>query len=84
MVASLDAQYSVTPQLAFFAQVSNLFDKRYHNFAVLGANVFTGPGRSFGPAVGVDPVPEQFRAVGAPRGIWVGVRYSFDKPRERS
>ena len=65
------------PGLSIFALVSNLFDKRYYNFAVLGQNFFTGPGRSFGPASGVDPVPEQFRAVGAPRGIWVGLRYRF-------
>jgi hypothetical protein len=45
--------------------------------------VFTGPGRTFGPAAGIDGVPEQFRAVGAPRGIWVGLRYRFDKPATR-
>ena len=83
MVVNLDAQYTVTPQLVFFAQVSNLFDKRYYSFAVLGENVFTGPDRTFGPAIGLDGVAEQFRAVGAPRGIWVGLRYSFDKPKAR-
>jgi outer membrane receptor protein involved in Fe transport len=76
-VVNLDAHYEPVPGLSIFALVSNLFDKRYYNFAVLGQNFFTGPGRSFGPASGVDPVPEQFRAVGAPRGIWVGLRYRF-------
>jgi hypothetical protein len=27
--------------------------------------------------VGIDPVNEQFRGPGAPRGAWLGVRYSF-------
>ena len=80
-VVNLDAQYDVTPQLRVFAQVSNLFDSQYYSLAVLGENVFTGPDRSFGPAVGIDGVSEQFRAVGAPRGIWVGLRYGFDKPK---
>src|SRR5436305_2467219 len=35
--------------------------------------IFTGPNRSFGPAAGIDPVVEQFRAIGAPRGVWIGV-----------
>ena len=83
MIVGLDAQYAATPQLSFFAQVSNLFDRRYYNFAVLGENVFTGPGRTFGPAAGVDPVPEQFRGIGAPRSVFVGLRYRFDKPASR-
>jgi outer membrane receptor protein involved in Fe transport len=82
-VVDLDAQYAVTPQLSVFALVTNLFDRRYSNFGVLGSNVFTGPGNSFGPAVGMAPVAEQFRAVGPPRGVWVGMRYSFSKPAAR-
>jgi outer membrane receptor protein involved in Fe transport len=80
VVVNLDAQYHATRRLTIFAQVSNLFDQRYYNFAVLGENVFTGPGHTFGPAVGIDGIAEQFRSVGAPRGIWVGLRYRFDKP----
>ncbi len=60
-----------------FASIVNVLDRRYQNFAILGANVFTGPDRSFGPALGLDPAAEQFRAVGAPRGTWIGVRYAF-------
>jgi iron complex outermembrane receptor protein len=63
-----------------FAQVDNLFDRRYANFGLLGANVFTGPDRSFGPAAGVAPVAEPFRALGAPGGVWAGVRIAFDGP----
>ena len=82
-VVNLDAQYAVTPRFSVFALVTNLFDKRYYNFGVLGSNVFTGPGNTFGPALGIDPVPEQFRAVGTPRGVWVGLRYNFDRPAAR-
>jgi len=83
-VVHLDGQWNATPQLALFAQVTNLFDRRYYSFALLGQNVFTGPDRSFGPGSGVDPVAEQFRASGAPRGIFVGVRYTFDAARAKN
>jgi hypothetical protein len=46
---------------------------------VLGENVFTGPRNTFGPALGIDGVSEQFRAVGTPRALWIGARYRFDK-----
>jgi len=77
-VVHLDGQWNATARLALFAQITNLFDRRYYNFGMLGRNVFTGPGGSFGPAAGVDPAAEQFRAIGAPRGVFVGIRYAFD------
>jgi outer membrane receptor protein involved in Fe transport len=77
-VVSLDTRFQASTALQLFVTVTNLFDRRYQNFGLLGANAFTGPGRTFGPAVGVDPVAEQFRAIGAPRGVWVGLRYAFD------
>jgi outer membrane receptor protein involved in Fe transport len=73
-VVHLDAQYQPAPRVTLFAQVDNLFDRRYANFGLLGSNVFTGPERSFGPAAGIAPAAEQFRALGAPRGVWVGIR----------
>lgn len=79
LVVHLDAQYSVTPRVTLFAQIDNVFDRRYANAGLLGSNVFTGPGRTFGPAVGAAPVTEQFRALGAPRGIRAGVRVAFDR-----
>ena len=75
-VVNLDARYALTSDLQLFAQVSNVFDRRYQTVALLGANAFTGPGGSFGPASGVAPIPEQFRAPAAPRAIWVGLRYA--------
>ncbi|HEY7944501.1 MAG TPA: TonB-dependent receptor [Casimicrobiaceae bacterium] len=76
-VADLDARYAVTRDLELFGRVANLLDRRYQNFGALGSNVFNGPDRTFGPSVGMAAVAEQFRGVGAPRGIWVGLRYSF-------
>jgi iron complex outermembrane recepter protein len=74
---NLDARYFASNALEIFARVNNVLDRRYFNFGVVGENFFTGPDRTFGPAVGSDPVPEQFRGPGAPRGVWVGVRYAF-------
>jgi iron complex outermembrane recepter protein len=79
-VVHMDAQYQVTPHVALFGQIDNLFDRRYANFGLLGSNVFTGPGRSVGPFAGIPAIPEQFRALGAPRGVFVGVRVAFGTP----
>lgn len=49
--------------------VSNLLDRRYQSAGVLGANFFTGPGRTFNAV----PVSEAFRTPGNARGYWVGV-----------
>jgi iron complex outermembrane recepter protein len=74
---NLDARFLPSHNFEIFARVNNVFDRRYSNFAVVGENFFTGPGRTFGPAAGFEPVAEQFRGPGAPLGAWVGVRYSF-------
>lgn len=76
-LVNLDARYLVSPRFEIGARVNNLFDRRYFNFGVVGENFFTGPDRTFGPAVGAEPAAEQFRGPGAPRGVWVSVRYSF-------
>ena len=76
-VAHLDAQYQLTRRVMLFAGIDNLFDRHYSNFGLLGSNAFTGPDRSFGPAAGIAPRAEQFRALGAPRAISAGVRVSF-------
>ena len=76
-VVNLDSQWQVTTSLQLFASIANLFNRQYQNFGLLGVNAFTGPDRTFGPALGIDPVSEQFRGLGAPRGFWVGLRYAF-------
>ena len=76
-VVNLDARYQIVKGVELFARVNNLFDKRYANFGILGQNFFTGPGRTFGPAAGIDPATEQFRSPGVPRGAWIGLRYRW-------
>ncbi len=78
-VVNLDARYLASKRFEVFARINNLFDRRYFNFGVVGENFFTGPERTFGPAVGIEPAPEQFRGPGAPFGAWLGVRYSFGR-----
>lgn len=79
-VVNLDGRWNVTDQLQFFAKVTNLFDRNYQTFGILGENFFRGPGFTYDLA---SAGPEQFRSPGAPRGIWVGVRYDFQKPAKR-
>jgi outer membrane receptor protein involved in Fe transport len=76
-LVNIDGRYLVSKRFEVFARVNNVFDRRYSNFGVVGENFFTGPNRTFGPAAGEDPEAEQFRGPGAPRGAWLGVRYSF-------
>ncbi len=74
---NLDGRFLFTKSFEVFARLNNVFDRRYSNFGVVGRNFFTGPDRTFGPAAGIDPVNEQFRGPGAPRGAWLGFRYSL-------
>jgi outer membrane receptor protein involved in Fe transport len=80
-VANMDAQFRLSRDLLLFANVTNLFNRRYQNFGLLGSNAFTGPDRTFGPAQGIAPEAEQFRGLGAPRGFWIGLRYAFGNTR---
>ncbi len=75
-LVNLDGRYQLNKQLMFFGRITNLFDKEYETLGVLGENFFNGPGRTFGAGNVTD---EQFRSVGAPRGIWIGVKYDFGK-----
>ena len=78
VLVNLDAHYDFAPGWSIYARVDNLFDRRYYTFATLGQNVFTGPGQSF-DATGTTWQSEQFRAVGVPRGVWLGVSYRMGK-----
>ncbi len=75
-LVNLDGRYRLNKQLMFFGRITNLFDKEYETLGVLGENFFNGPGRTFDAGNVTD---EQFRSVGAPRGIWIGVKYDFGK-----
>jgi iron complex outermembrane recepter protein len=80
-VTNVDTQFQITKDVQLFANINNVFNRQYQNFGLLGANAFTGPDRTFGPAQGIDPVAEQFRGIGAPRGFWIGLRYAFGNTR---
>jgi len=70
----LDTSYQITKQVQVFATVTNLLNKHYASFGVLGQNFFNGPNHTFD---GANPVNEQFVGPGAPRGVWVGLRYAW-------
>jgi outer membrane receptor protein involved in Fe transport len=76
-VVDFDIRFQLSAASQIFLSAANLFDRHYENVGLLGANAFTGPGRTFGPALGFDPAPEQFRGIGAPRSLWIGVRYAI-------
>jgi outer membrane receptor protein involved in Fe transport len=80
-VVNVDARYQLTDKLQVFGRITNLFDTEYQTFGVLGENFFNGPGFTYDAALADS---EQFRTPGAPRGIFVGVRYDFVKPPSRS
>ncbi|MEQ1775125.1 MAG: TonB-dependent receptor [Burkholderiales bacterium] len=86
-VFNFSAQYKVDKQLKFFTQVNNLLNRRYHTAAQLGPTGFTANGNFVAqplPMTGGGDFPVRqatFYAPGAPRMVWVGVRYQFDMPR---
>jgi len=71
-IVSLDGTWQVARDWQVFARVSNLLDRTYQNFGILGSNYFRGPGNTFDASLAG---PEQFRSPGAPFGAWVGIRY---------
>ncbi len=79
-IAFATARYTAAPGWELALKIDNLFNRRYENFGVLGQNFFAGPGRSFDPAAAV---AEQFRSPGAPRAIWVSLRYEMREADKR-
>jgi iron complex outermembrane recepter protein len=73
-VVNLDGRWKIGKGLELFGRINNLFDRKYANFGVLGTNVFANPARTFDPANGM---AEPFYGLGAPRGIWLGLRYEW-------
>jgi len=79
----LGSTYEATPRLRFFAQVNNLFDRRYATASQLNATGLTPDGnfiaRPFSASGdNASVVNSTFFAPGAPRTVWAGVRYAFD------
>lgn len=79
-VLNLNARYTPSPGWSWSAQVNNLLDRRYSTAAVLAPNAFVGNNvvtQPFG-VNGLGDAPLRhgtFYAPGAPRHVWLGVRY---------
>ncbi|MDE2253497.1 MAG: TonB-dependent receptor [Betaproteobacteria bacterium] len=75
-LVNLGAQYNLDPHWRLDLSVHNLFNRVYTDFGQLGVNEFTAANRTFSP----DPASwqnTQFVAPGAPRGLWLGLRYAW-------
>jgi len=88
-VLNFNTQYQADKQLKFFAQINNLLNRKYNTASQLGPTGFTSNGNFIArplPATGSGEFPVRqasFYAPGAPRMLWVGVRYQFDVPKPR-
>jgi len=69
-VAQLFFHYNPHRDWQLSAKVDNLFDSRYRSFALLGRNFF-----SAGTFDAASAAPEQFAVPGAPRALWLALRY---------
>jgi outer membrane receptor protein involved in Fe transport len=83
-VFELGVRHRATPRLSVFAQVANLFDRRYATAAQLGAAAFTGDGAFIARPYAAQGdnrtlTSSTFYGPGAPRAIRVGLRYEFGK-----
>jgi len=80
-VFNLSGQYALQPGWTLTGKINNLFDTRYTTAAVLSPNAFNGNALVARPFAAVDgnyPLRHgTFYAPGAPRNVWVGVRYAF-------
>ena len=81
-VFNLNAQYTLQPGWTLSGQINNLLDTRYTTAAVLAPNAFNGNALVARPfaanANGDYPLRHgTFYAPGAPRSVWLGMRYAF-------
>jgi outer membrane receptor protein involved in Fe transport len=83
-VFDLGATWEPAPRLRFFAQVNNLFDRRYATASQLNAtglsaegNFIARPFAASGDNASV--VASTFYAPGSPRTFWAGMRYAFGR-----
>jgi len=72
---NLTASWKFVPGWELFAKVSNVFDRRHASAATLGESAFDASGQLLPPA---DWRTEQFNGPGAPRALWLGLRWSLD------
>mgnify|MGYP003513879602 CR=1 FL=1 len=86
-IFNLDLGYKLGKGFSVYAQVSNLFDRKYYTAGRLGFNPFSpSVNGAIGPSGWNYNSSEwqnsTFVGPGARRGIWVGASYEFD-PRKR-
>jgi outer membrane receptor protein involved in Fe transport len=76
-VLNLDARYNFSNSGGWqlFAKANNVFDHKYYTSGLLGENIFNGTGNTF--KTDADSHKELFLAPGAPRALWIGLRYDF-------
>jgi outer membrane receptor protein involved in Fe transport len=67
-VVNVTGRYSIGPRLAIIGRVSNLFDRRYATFGLLG---------EADEVLGDDFEDPQFQSPGAPRAAWIGVKVTI-------
>jgi outer membrane receptor protein involved in Fe transport len=75
-VVQVFGRYRLDRQWQLSLKIDNLLDRRYQSFGVLGENFFGGPGNSFNPA---GAASEQFVMPGAPRALWIALKYETDQ-----
>ena len=74
-LVNLNMRYEQSNNLTIFARITNLFDEKYETYGAMAESVFTRNGSFVDDDEG--PTVNRFVAPGAPRGILVGLNYSF-------
>jgi iron complex outermembrane receptor protein len=77
-VASIRSSYRVSKQLEIFANIQNLFDKRYASYGLFGDPTGVNAPGIPSDAQSNDPrVDNRFQNPAAPRSVFGGVRLTF-------
>ena len=69
-VTNLRLSYEASPKVDFFVRVSNIFDRDYENFGLIGED----PDEVLSTLDNDSPI---FLGSGAPRAVWAGVKLAF-------
>ena len=67
-VVNLDSHNNLTSNWQIFARVTNLFNRNYNTFGILGQNMYTA-------------LSEMAVTPSLPRGVWIGLNYQFGGKR---
>jgi iron complex outermembrane receptor protein len=77
-VVSLRTTFKLAKQVELFANVQNLFDKRYSTLGILGDPTgVNAPGVPTGVDSGDPSVDSRFQSPGMPRAYFGGIRFTF-------